>query len=54
LISSQHLLDGVMEIYERELKERARRFLIVKKMYGRKYVDTELMLDRDRLYSSES
>jgi len=45
------LFDGIIEIYERELKERARRFLIVKKMYGRKYVDTELMLDKDKLYS---
>jgi KaiC/GvpD/RAD55 family RecA-like ATPase len=57
LISSQQdtqtimdLFDGIIEIYERELKERARRFLIVKKMYGRKYVDTELMLDKDKLY----
>lgn len=57
LISSQQdtqtitdLFDGVIEIYERELKERARRFLIVKKLYGRKYVDTELMLDKDKLY----
>ena len=56
LISSQQdtqtitdLFDGVIEIYERELKERARRFLIVKKMYGRNYTDTELMLDRDKL-----
>jgi KaiC/GvpD/RAD55 family RecA-like ATPase len=60
LISSQQdtqtimdLFDGVIEIYERELKERARRFLIVKKLYGRKYVDSELMLDRDKLYSGE-
>jgi KaiC/GvpD/RAD55 family RecA-like ATPase len=57
LISSQQdtqtimdLFDGIIEIYERELKERARRFLVVKKMYGRKYLDTELMLDRDKLY----
>lgn len=44
------LFDGIIEIYERELRERARRFLIVKKMYGRKYVDTELMLDKDKLF----
>jgi KaiC/GvpD/RAD55 family RecA-like ATPase len=44
------LFDGIIEIYERELKERARRFLIVKKLYGRKYVDTELMLDKEKLY----
>jgi KaiC/GvpD/RAD55 family RecA-like ATPase len=57
LISSQQdtqtimdLFDGIIEIYERELKERARRFLIVKKLYGRRYVDSELMLDKDKLY----
>ncbi len=44
------LFDGIIEIYERELRERARRFLIVKKMYGRKYADTELMLDKDKLF----
>lgn len=44
------LFDGIIEIYERELRERARRFLIVKKMYGRKYVDSELMLDKDKLF----
>jgi archaellum biogenesis ATPase FlaH len=44
------LFDGIIEIYERELRERARRFLIVKKMYGRKYVETELMLDKDKLF----
>jgi len=61
LVSSQQdtqtimdLFDGIIEIYERELKERARRFLIVKKMYGRNYIDTELMLDREKLYSSQS
>ena len=44
------LFDGIIEIYERELRERARRFLIVKKMYGRKYTETELMLDKDKLF----
>jgi len=44
------LFDGVIEIYERELKERSRRFLIVRKLYGRRYADTELMLDKDKLY----
>ncbi len=44
------LFDGIIEIYEKELRERARRFLIVKKMYGRKYVETELMLDKDKLF----
>jgi KaiC/GvpD/RAD55 family RecA-like ATPase len=44
------LFDGIIEIYEKELRERSRRFLIVKKMYGRKYVETELMLDKDKLF----
>jgi KaiC/GvpD/RAD55 family RecA-like ATPase len=44
------LFDGIIEIYERELKERSRRFLVVKKMYGRRYSDTEVMLDKDKLY----
>lgn len=42
--------DGVIEIYEKELKERSRRFLTIKKMYGRRYAETELMLDKNRLY----
>jgi KaiC/GvpD/RAD55 family RecA-like ATPase len=44
------LFDGIIEIYEKELRERARRFLIVKKMYGRRYTETELMLDKDKLF----
>jgi len=44
------LFDGVIEIFEKVLKERARRFLIVKKMYGRKYSESELMLDKDKLF----
>lgn len=44
------LFDGIIEIYEKELRERARRFLIVKKMYGRRYIETELMLDKDKLF----
>jgi archaellum biogenesis ATPase FlaH len=46
------LFDGLIEIYEKEMKERTRRFLIVKKMYGRKYIETEVMLDRDKLFES--
>ena len=43
------VFDGVIEIYERSLQERARRFLVVKKMYGRDYSESELMLDRQQL-----
>ncbi len=42
--------DGIIEIYEKELRERARRFLVVKKMYGRRYSESELMLDKDKLF----
>jgi KaiC/GvpD/RAD55 family RecA-like ATPase len=42
--------DGVIEIFEKELKERSRRFLVVKKMYGKKYSESELMLDKDKLF----
>jgi hypothetical protein len=44
------LFDGVIEIFEKELKERVRRFVIVKKMYGKKYSESELMLDKDKLF----
>ncbi|HXZ89989.1 MAG TPA: hypothetical protein VEG61_02905 [Candidatus Dormibacteraeota bacterium] len=42
--------DGVIEIYEKELKEKARRFLTIKKMYGVRYSETEVMLDKNKLY----
>jgi KaiC/GvpD/RAD55 family RecA-like ATPase len=42
--------DGVIEIFEKELKERSRRFVVVKKMYGKKYSKSELMLDKDKLF----
>jgi len=44
------LFDGVIEIYEKKLPDASRRFLIIKKMYGRKYIDTELMLDKKKLF----
>ena len=44
------LFDGVIEIYEKLLHDVSRRFLIIKKMYGRKYIDTELMLDKKKLF----
>jgi len=43
------VFDGIIEIFERELQERSRRFLVVKKMYGHDYSDEELMLDRQKL-----
>lgn len=44
------LFDGVVEIYEKQSGERARRFLIVRKMYGRNYLETELMLEKGKLF----
>jgi KaiC/GvpD/RAD55 family RecA-like ATPase len=44
------LFDGVIEIYEKALAERSRRFLVIKKMYGRKYSENELLLDKDKLF----
>jgi KaiC/GvpD/RAD55 family RecA-like ATPase len=44
------VFDGVIEIYEKALAERSRRFLVIRKMYGRRYSDSELMLDKDKLF----
>ena len=44
------LFDGVIEIFEKELKERARRFVVVKKMYGKNYSESELLLDKAKLF----
>jgi archaellum biogenesis ATPase FlaH len=45
------LFDGVLEIYEKKLKEKSRRFLTVKKLYGRKYSQKDIMLDADKLWT---
>lgn len=42
--------DGVIEIYEKEIREKSRRFLVIKKMYARRYSENELMLDKDKLF----
>ena len=44
------LFDGVIQIYEKELAERARRFIVIRKMRGRRYIETDLMLDRNKLF----
>jgi len=44
------LFDGVIQIYEKELAERSRRFIVIKKMRGRRYLETDLMLDRNKLF----
>lgn len=42
--------DGVIEIFEKPLMERSRRFLVIRKMYGRRYSDNEVLMDKDRLF----
>jgi KaiC/GvpD/RAD55 family RecA-like ATPase len=42
--------DGVIEIFEKPLMERARRFLIIRKMYGRRYSENEVLVDKDKLF----
>lgn len=44
------LFEGVIEINEKSLPERPKRYAIVKKMYGRKYKDTGIDLEKDRLF----
>ena len=48
------VFEGVIEIYERQLQERSRRFLVVKKMYGHDYSEDELMLDRQKLLDNDT
>jgi KaiC/GvpD/RAD55 family RecA-like ATPase len=43
------LFGGVIEIYEKELSGRLRRFLVIKKMHGQRYSGSEFMLDKDKL-----
>ena len=38
------VFDGVVEVYERMLQERTRRFLTIKKMYSRDYLEEELIV----------
>ena len=48
------VFDGVIEMFEKLLQERTRRFLIIKKMFGRNYSEDEVMLDRLELQSDEN
>ena len=43
------LFDGMIEIHEKEMGGRPRWFLAVRRMYGRRYAQTELMLTKDKL-----
>jgi KaiC/GvpD/RAD55 family RecA-like ATPase len=42
--------DGVIEIFEKPLMERSRRFLMIKKMYGQRYSEDEVLMDKDKLF----
>ena len=42
--------DGIIEIYERPLAEKAGKFLIIRKLYGRLYSESELLLDKKKLF----
>jgi KaiC/GvpD/RAD55 family RecA-like ATPase len=42
--------DGVIEIFEKPLQERSRRFLVIKKMYGQRYSESEVLMDKDKLF----
>ena len=46
------LFDGVISIHEKEISERSRRFLVIKKMHGRLYSENELMLEKEKLFRS--
>ena len=43
------LFDGIIEIYEKESEGRLKRFLVIRKMYGQDYSETELPLERAKL-----
>jgi len=42
--------DGILSIYERDVKGIPKRFLVVRKMSGVKYLAAELLLDREQLF----
>jgi len=44
------LFDGVIEIYEKGVLERSKRYVLVRKMYGRKYKDIGVELNKDSLF----
>ena len=44
------VFDGVIEIYEKEHEGTLRRFLVIKRMHGHRYSDSELMLDKGKLF----
>lgn len=43
------LFDGIVEIYEKESEGRPKRYLVIRKMYGQDYSESELLLERSKL-----
>lgn len=44
------LFDGILTIYDRKVKGHIARFLVITKLFGRRYAQTELMIDREKLF----
>ncbi len=43
------VFDGIIEIHEKEVGGKPKRFLMIKRMNGHEHSDSELMLDKDKL-----
>ncbi len=48
--SLMDVFDGVLEITEKESEGKARRFVMIRKLYGRRYLESEILLDREKLF----
>jgi len=46
------LFNGVIEIVEKQVTDKPRRFLVVRRMAGQRYSGNELLLDRDKMLES--
>ncbi len=44
------VFDGLMEIYQKQIHGRSPRFLTIRRMFGRKYSDSDVMLDKNKLF----
>ena len=42
--------DGVIEIFEKPLADRTRRFLMIRKMCGQRYSEDEMLMDKEKLF----
>ncbi len=48
--SLMDVFDGVLEIMEKESEGKPRRFVVIKKLYGRRYLENEIRLDKEKLF----